>query len=123
MKAITSCRPASRRFASSTSRGRCRSICGEKPKSEAAILVAKEGEAVQLYQICRLPPMRPPAGSPFPSTAQAAPQVRRIGMQGGEGGPAPFGVLDEAAGAADADALFHLAGQLRCGTSHYPHSR
>ena len=41
------------------------------------------------YQICRLPAMRPPAGSPFPSTAPAAPQVRRIGMHGGEGGLAP----------------------------------
>ena len=41
------------------------------------------------YQICRLPAMRPPSGSPFPSTAPAAPQVRRIGMHGGEGGLAP----------------------------------
>ena len=38
-----------------------------EPKSEAAILAEKEGEAVQLYQICRLRAMpAAPAGSPVP---------------------------------------------------------
>ena len=61
-----------------------------EPKSEAAILAEKEGEAVQLYQICRLRAMpAAPAGSPVPcdgssSAPGAAP--RHAGC--GEGGPA-----------------------------------
>ena len=58
-----------------------------EPKSEAAILAEKEGEAVQLYQICRLRAMpAAPAGSPVPCDGSSRAQVRRIGLQSGEGG-------------------------------------